>query len=177
MGEIAYMKLINKNEEDFSCDLSSNQTYIDTLNNRAFIDSIEELRYIEEKFYKVFDLNPCPMALADYYTHKIIDVNDAFLKLMEIEIKDYIIGKDTSDKNINLVDKDVRNKMYSVIENQETFKNILIPIQTARGKKLSGLFSGSIIELNNRKCILTICQIIDNKSYFNFFKHFLKTLL
>jgi PAS domain-containing protein len=155
------MKLSHKIEDTFETSDSENIGH-----------ELEILRKIEDKFYKVFDLNPCPMAICDYDTHKIIDVNDAFLKIMEFENKNEIIGQDTSDKK--LIDRELKYEMYSIIKKGDLFKNIIIQFQSKNGKKYKGLFSGSVIELNGRQCIFTICQIINRKCFYKVLFDFLK---
>lgn len=55
------MKLINKEQQIIPVDLfDSNLTSEEQV---KFL--VDELRLIEDKFYKIFDLNPCPMMIND----------------------------------------------------------------------------------------------------------------
>jgi hypothetical protein len=82
------MKLTHNIEKSFLSELVD----LDIMENELLL-----LRKMEDKFYKVFDLNPCPMAISDFETHKIIDVNEAFIKIIELDNKNEILGKDTCD--------------------------------------------------------------------------------
>ncbi len=153
------MKLIHHCEEPNTSGIVIEQDYVE----RELKCTTEELRIVEEKFFKIFDLNPCPMAIADANTNVILDVNEAFVKIIELDNKYQVIGHDTSDLNHGIIDKEVKNKMYGVIKEGVLFKNVTIPFKSIKGKKLRGLFSGSVIELNGKKCIFTMCQVINRK--------------
>jgi len=162
------MKLINHNEELITSGIVIEQEYVE----RELKCTADELRIVEEKFFKIFDLNPCPMAIADAETNIIIDVNEAFVKIIELDNKYQVIGHDTSVLNHGIIDKEVKDKMYGVIKEGEFFKNITIPFRSIKGKKLRGLFSGSVIELNGKKCIFTMCQVINRKCLENVWETF-----
>jgi len=152
------MKLIRNKE---TCDDVFDQDCID-------FDS-ESLRKSDEKFYKIFDLNPCPMAISEMSTNKIIDVNESFINIIGSD-RYNILGKDTTEGGLNIINSKHKSKMYNIIKGGKEFKNIMIPFRTINGRKLRGLFSGGVIELNNKKYIITICQIINNECLFSIFK-------
>jgi len=158
------MKLTHENMEIDSLD----SCVIDTVNS-DIIYLNDTIRRIEDKFYKVFDLNPCPMAISKMDTDELVDVNESFIRILEIKSKYDVIGKITTENGINIIKKKDRNKILKILNNDNIdVKNVFIKFKNINGKNLKGLFTASIIELNSVKCLLTICQIINKKSIFNF---------
>lgn len=156
------MKLINHCEEEVSnvtCLISEKFSIDKELNN-----TVNELRNIEEKIYKIFDLNPCPMSITDYDTGEMIDVNESFIKVTGFDKNDINKGK------LNIVrEKDKKHVIKTIKENGE-IKNYLCFFKTKKGKIKRGLFSGSLIKMKDKDCILLICQVINKKCIFNMFK-------
>jgi PAS domain S-box-containing protein len=132
-----------------------------------------ELRLIEEKFYKIFNSNPLPMYISDLKSFNIIDVNDSFVKNMGIKNKENIIGKRVDDSGLKIIRKKDQDRVINDIITKGEIKNFLCRFKNANGKKLKGLFSGSLIELNDQKCLFLICQLVSKKCVFNIFKTFL----
>lgn len=132
----------------------------------------ENLRKIEEKFYKVFDLNPCPMAISKLDTGELIDVNEAFVNIVGLESKYEVIGRITTEEGIKILKKRDRDKIIKMIEKDGSAKNIFVKFRTYGGKVLRGLFSASTVELNNIKCLFTTCQIINKRSLIDYFTCF-----
>jgi hypothetical protein len=60
--------------------------------------SNNELRESEKNFFQIFEFNPSPMSINDIDTNLIIDVNRAFVKIMEVDSKNDLIGKNTTEK-------------------------------------------------------------------------------
>jgi len=158
------MKLINKEEDINNVDLfessSSNDEQIKLLS--------DELRLAEDKFYKVFDLNPCPMAISDINENIIIDVNDAFVKVIGLTSKLEVIGKDITEKGLKIIKRKDKEVILKEISETNKFKNYFSIVKPLRGKKFKGLFSGSLIELNGRKCLFTICQVVNKQCFLDF---------
>ena len=164
-----YMKLVN-HEGDFNNILTEvliDKKYIESeLNNTS-----DNLRIIEDKFYKIFDLNPCPMSITEIKNNIIVDVNDAFLNIMNIKDKSSIINKKINKINF-IKDKDrlyILNKIYK----DGVIKNHVCEFRTMNNKRKKGMFSGSIVNINDKKCLLLTCQIVNKKSVFGIFKTYL----
>lgn len=162
------MRLINHNEEEIipSCIVIDSNDIKRELNYTS-----DELRIVEEKFYKIFDLNPCPMTIGDLKTGDIIDVNDAFLQSVGFKNKEDIIGKSTTKLKI-ISDK---NKSHIIREiNKDGFlKNYFCEFKTINGKKKKGLFSGTIIKLKEKDCLMLICQVVTKGFLSSVFKTYL----
>lgn len=164
------MKLVNHVGIDCNNTLSEvsiDKDYIETqLNNTS-----DDLRIIEDKFYKIFDLNPCPMSITEIKTSTVIDVNDAFLSIMSIKDKSILIDKKLN--KFNFVKKRDEINILNKIYKDGSIKNYVCEFRTMNHKRKKGMFSGSIINLNNKKCLLLICQLVNKKSVFGIFKTYL----
>lgn len=152
-------------------ELELNSSCVITENDVVIIGLIQlsnELRKIEEKFYKIFDLNPCLMAISKLDTCELVDVNDAFVEIVGLESKYDIIGKKTIEDGVDLLKKRDRDKIIELIKSGGNAKNILVKFKNYNGKKLKGLFSASIIKLDGIEYLLTICQIVNKRCILNF---------
>jgi len=157
------MKLINK-----EVDISSVGLFESNSSNDEIRLLSDELRLVEDKFYKVFDLNPCPMAISDIKENIIIDVNEAFVNVIGLTSKSEVIGKDITEKGLKIIKSKDKDVILKEILRTNKFKNYFTIVKPIRGKKFKGLFSGSLIELNGRKCLFTICQVVNKKCFFDF---------
>lgn len=148
------MKLIHKEDEN-----------INSLEEFRYSLS-DELRAAEQKFYHLFDFNPCPMSVHDSITGAIIDVNQAFVDALGFESKIQIIGKTVKDYEV-LPQKESGIFLKKIMEDG-IVRNMLIPFRSLKGRKIKGLFSGTYIELNGNKCLLIICQVIKIQCLLNY---------
>ena len=131
----------------------------DVLNIVEDCHFLTELKKSEEKFYQVFDINPSPMSIFDMNSGLIIDVNQSFVKIMGVESKKEIIGKDTSE----YINQKNKLAFFEQIKKNGKIENHIFSFKTIKGKKLKGKVSGTIIKLNNQEYLLTICQIINKR--------------
>lgn len=163
------MKL-GHDKNDF--DLSSSYLIDDNALKQDLRFLNEELRTVEDKFYKIFDLNPCPMAISKLGTAEIIDVNESFVKIVGLKSKYDVIGKLTTEEGVRIIKETDRKRVLKMVEENGFVKNIFIKFRTPSGKKYKGLFSATIIELNKIKCLFTICQIINKRCLIDYFTCF-----
>ena len=54
-------------------------------------------------------------------------------------------------------------KFIKELKSKKEVKNISVSFKNMLNKKIKGLFSGTIIELNGKQCMLIVCQIMNNK--------------
>jgi PAS domain-containing protein len=160
------MKLLNH--------LDCSQTTLSSINmdiDRHLQLTSEELKLYEDKFFKTFYLNPCPMSLSDYYTGEIVEINQAFLEMIGLKDKNYIKGKSTT--KMNIISEKNKNHIIKKIITDGYLKNYVCEFKRIDGKKRAGMFSGSLIEINNKTCLMLICQVINKKFLTGLFKTFL----
>jgi hypothetical protein len=121
-------------------------------------------------FFQIFEFNPSPMSINDIDTNLIIDVNRAFVKIMEVDSKNDLIGKNTTEKEgLNFLKEKDKSFFFSELKKNGIFENYIFSFKTKSGKKLKGVVSGTIIELNKKNYLLTVCQIISSRCLMRFF--------
>jgi PAS domain S-box-containing protein len=110
-----------------------------------------------EKFNKIFNNNPALMAISSFPDQIFTEVNNAFLAKTGFS-KDEVIGKTSRD--LLLFDKSgYQEKMAVDLSKKGSVHNREMKIKTRSGLILDGLFSGEIIENQDKKYLLTV--IID----------------
>lgn len=146
------MRLVNHSENN---DYESH-----ILDNNDVISTSESLRTVEYSFYTIFDLSPIPMSIGDLETSKIIDVNESFLKVVGFKDKSQVIGKVSTESGLRIVKSKDVNFVRKEIEEKGELKNYLCQFKTTHNNKLNGIFSGTIVELNHKKYLFLMCQVM-----------------
>lgn len=133
-------------------------------NQNAYFVYIRDLSKEEEalqKFNKTFDLNPTMMSLIDYETRKYVDVNKAFVNLIGLPYEDII---DKTPQELKLCcDEKVFEYLNKKIEIEKKISNYEVELCLKNGKKIIGLFSCEIIEIQYRKYILQVITDITER--------------
>jgi PAS domain S-box-containing protein len=110
-----------------------------------------------EKFNKIFENNPALMAISSFPDQIFTEVNNVFLTKTGYS-KNEIIGKTARD--LELFDTSGnQEKMANDLIKKGSVHNLELKINTKSGIILDGLFSGEIIENQDKKYLLTV--IID----------------
>lgn len=122
-----------------------------------YIKDISKEQEALQKFDKTFDLNPSMLALIDYETRKFVDVNKAFVNMVGLPYED-IIDKTVQELKI-CCDEKVFEYLNKKIEIEKKITNYEVELCFNNGRKIIGLFSCEIIEIQYRKYIL---QVITN---------------
>ncbi|MGD1823053.1 MAG: sensor domain-containing diguanylate cyclase [Pleomorphochaeta sp.] len=113
------------------------------------------------KFTKVFQNNPALMALSDMEDMRFIDVNTSFVEKLGYSY-DELIGKTTDE--LKLFPNPEKHKAIAVqLSKKGTIKNIELEVRQKDGSILYGLFSGEIIESENKNYFLTVMIDITEK--------------
>ncbi|MHA2296619.1 MAG: PAS domain S-box protein [Candidatus Hodarchaeales archaeon] len=122
---------------------------------------ISELEASEEKFSKAFYTSPILMAISTLENGKIVDVNDNFLEILGYR-KEEVIDKTSSELDI-FVDYEQRNAVIQEILEKGRARNVEIPIRTKNGNIRHGIFSADIIQLQEKKYLLTTMKDITER--------------
>jgi PAS domain S-box-containing protein len=122
----------------------------------------ETLRESEEKFSKIFYSSPVPLSISRVSDGKYIEVNDSFLKRMEIQRED-VIGKSSVELDIWTNPTD-RNSMIKDMHEDKILKNFEGKFRTKSGEVITSLLFRDIVEIANEKYyISTSLDITDRK--------------
>ncbi len=106
------------------------------------------LRRSEERFSKLFYASPFSIIVASYPAGKIIEANDAFLRLFEFE-RDEVIGRTTGELNIWAKPED-RLTMLSRLAATESARDMEIVFRTKTGRYRTLLMSVEIIRIEGQ---------------------------
>ncbi|MBX2975661.1 MAG: PAS domain S-box protein [Ignavibacteriaceae bacterium] len=118
---------------------------------------ISQLRYSEEKFSKVFYLNPFPAGLSELETGKYIELNEAFYKFFGYTPEE-ALGKNPME--LGLFSEESRNKLLEKVDRDGRVINAETILFTKSGEAKNVLISGEIILLQDKKVRYTIVQDI-----------------
>ena len=122
---------------------------------------ISEIKASEEKFSKTFYSNPSAMAITDLENRCFVDINEAFIRTTGYE-RDEIIGKNSSELNL-FVGNSQQNSAMEIIAAQGYLKNHEVNIRKKSGEIRCGLFSAEMLDIQNRKLLLTMMNDITER--------------
>jgi PAS domain S-box-containing protein len=116
---------------------------------------ITQIQISEEKFSKIFYLNPSACGLSELGTGHYLDVNEAFYKLFGFN-KNEAIGKSPADLGI-ISPKDLKTLML-IIDSSEKVDNIEVSLIARNGDVKQVLLSADIIHIQDKKYRFTVAQ-------------------
>lgn len=114
----------------------------------------------EEKFSKVFYLNPSASGLTDLITRKYVEVNDTFLKLFGFT-REEVIGKTATELDILTTDA-ITKIMLNANTNGNVF-NVEAELKAKNGDIKHVLLSSENIIIQDQKFLYTVVQDITER--------------
>jgi PAS domain S-box-containing protein len=120
---------------------------------RQVEERTRQLLQSEEKFSKAFRASPAAIAIASLPEGRWIDVNDAHLAMTGYT-REQSIGRTSSE--LGLVDEVARGLILKAFHEKGFIHNVEVRIRNASGERRDTLVSVEQIELNGRKCSLSI---------------------
>ena len=122
-----------------------------------------DLKISEEKFSRVFFLGSALLSISDLKNGKYIDVNSSFSRKTGYS-KNEILGFTGSE--LGIITKETKDKIYSIINSKGRINDLEIDFFNKKGERFYGLYSGDIILLNSKPCLLsTTFDITERKIY------------
>ncbi len=122
------------------------------------IERERKLRESEEKFATAFMMSPDQIAISDFETGEIYEVNEGFLKTYEHSAKT-VRGKTVFELNVWENPDDRKRLVKRVLEDGECL-NFPAKIRTGTGKMIDVIISARAITLGGKKCMLTVSHDI-----------------
>jgi PAS domain S-box-containing protein len=119
-----------------------------------FVRSLEAVRVGEEKFRKVFHVSPVAISITSLHEGHLLDVNDAYLKLIGVDRK-WAIGRSVVDLGFwsSLAE---RQKFVAKITAQKSLHNPAYKFRNISGEERITLASYELIEVENEPAILSM---------------------
>jgi len=122
----------------------------------------DTLRESEEKFYKAFHATSNLMAIASLKTGKIIDVNEAYARLVGYK-REEIIGQTELALDLSIA-QEQREEIEKRLREKGTVHDFELEILTKSGGIRTVLFSADTITLKGEPCLInTAIDITDRK--------------
>ena len=117
---------------------------------------ISELRASEEKFARIFRSNPCPMVLRSMPTGRILDINDAFVRVLGYG-REEVVGGTSVGIHLFLEPGRVDVAMERV-RGQGALRDFEAAVLAKDGTVRHGLFSAEIVPLQAEEVLLTVMK-------------------
>jgi PAS domain S-box-containing protein len=123
---------------------------------------ISKIQLSEQKFASAFQSNSAMMSITLLENGKFIDVNHAFLEILDYS-RDEIIGKSINELDF-YVDGKLREKLVRILTQNIPIRKLEFLMRTKDGTIKTGLLSGDAIFIGNERCFLSvIIDITDRK--------------
>lgn len=114
-----------------------------------------------QKFNKLFESNPALMAVTRVSDLKIIEVNQAFLTVLEFD-REEVIGKTNSELGL-FVDPEQREEIGAILRESRSIRNVDLKLRAKSGKIREGIFSAEVIESQGEPYFLTVMTDITER--------------
>ena len=121
---------------------------------------ISKITLSEEKFSKVFYVNPSACGLSDLVTNEYIEVNEAFYELFGFS-EEEVIGKTPIE--LGILSLDTIMSMQSEIDSDGKLTNVEVDLRTKSGYIKHVLISGENIYIQNRVLRYTVVNDITER--------------
>jgi PAS domain S-box-containing protein len=118
---------------------------------------ISKLRFSEEKFSKVFYLNPSACGLSDLITGRYVEVNDAFCRIFEFTI-DEVIGRTAMEMGI--FHGNTRDVLLSKADGEGRIINAEAVLYTKKGNTKNVILSAENISVQDKNYRYTVVHDI-----------------
>lgn len=121
---------------------------------------ISKLRLSEEKFSKLFHLNPSACGLSDLENHQYAEVNDAFYTLFGFR-KDEVIGKTAEE--LGIFEHETRKQLTNEADKNGNFTNVEASLTAKNKEIIHALLSAENIYIQDKKYRFTIAHDITDR--------------
>jgi len=136
--------------------------FIGTITDISYLKQIQNtLETSEEKFTKLFNASPDSIILTEADNNVVADVNNKFIDLTGYE-RSELIEKRTTDLGLWYNPKD-RETFVKMLQNKGQVRNFEAIFKFKSGKLITGLISGEIVTLGNKKLILSVIRDISER--------------
>jgi two-component system cell cycle sensor histidine kinase/response regulator CckA len=148
---------------EFACEVSSRRVALD---GEIFLVSVirdlterqraeATIREKETLLWKVFHSSPVVVSIFDLATNRYVDVNDSYLRILEIKRED-VIGKSYDDVGLSLEPDELRRITQAVTNKfRGEFE---LRLRTRSGRTLETIHSLEFIELDGRSCVVAFAH-------------------
>jgi PAS domain S-box-containing protein len=123
---------------------------------------ITNLKLSEEKFSKIFSLNPTACGLSEIETGKYIEVNEAFYKLFGFT-KEELIGHSSTE--LEIIPEETKKSILSEARNNQKVKNVEAELRAKNGNIIHAILFADNIKIQDINYRFTVVQDITQMKY------------
>ncbi len=124
----------------------------------------QKLKDLNERFLRIFNLSPVAMSISYLDTAQLFMVNESFEKLFLLK-REEAIGKTFAELKV-MTAADRKARIDQVVQQGGNVRGVEVKLRKANGQIVDVLTSIEIIEIENRKCVLSAAMdITDRKEY------------
>jgi len=120
----------------------------------------EALRQSEERFSKAFQASPIGIGISEFDTGRFIDVNDALLAILECG-REEIVGR--TSVNLGVWSAKERSRAVAPLAKGAVKCEFEASLKAISGRMHDALVLLQVIDLNGRKCVLSLIQEITQR--------------
>jgi PAS domain S-box-containing protein len=113
-------------------------------------------RYRQTLFAKAFRSSPLGITITTRSEGRYVDVNDAFLQMLNYERRD-VIGRTSAELNL-WVEPEDRSRMLQQLGDSSIAKGLSTRFRTSSGDIRDANVSAELIDLDNVPCVLAVTQ-------------------
>jgi two-component system cell cycle sensor histidine kinase/response regulator CckA len=114
----------------------------------------ETLRASEEKFFKIFQASPDCIAIVDFGSGGVLDVNERFEEITGYA-RSEILGRTFTDLEL-LVDATLRKTMVSKLHESGSIRDFEYQMRRKSGDIATISWSAEVIEIAGRRCFVSV---------------------
>ena len=107
-----------------------------------------------QRFNRLFNANPAPLALTDPVSGRFIEINDSFCLVTGYD-REEVVGS-TAEKLHLFVHPDRQQQAREGLTRTERIHDVELQVRCKSGELLDGLFSGEMIESQGQRYFLTV---------------------
>jgi PAS domain S-box-containing protein len=128
----------------------------------SFEEVKDALQESEERFAKIFRVSPDPISLRSFPEGTYLEVNDSFVKLLDYS-RDDIIGQTLDQLGTWVASPEDQQQAMQTLNNSGRLQGMEIAWVTGSGKQIFLLASCELIELEGRRCLLSVGKDITDR--------------
>lgn len=116
----------------------------------------DELRQSEEKFANLFRLSPDAIALFRHADRRIVDVNEAFLRLFGFERAE-VLGRTSLELGL-YKDANVRARLHDLADRQETLRDFEVALRAKDGSEVLCALAFQVFRLGGESYVFIVLR-------------------
>ncbi len=129
----------------------------------GFLKDLSAEQEAQQRFERLFQHNPAPMALSSLPGRRLLDVNEAFVTVIGYQ-RDEVIGKTPKELGLFRTQPARVEGLIRLAMRQGRFAHVELRATGKDGQPIDGLFSGEVIDNQGAQYLLTVMiDITDRK--------------